>query len=109
MSEENLNVVVDEEYVDAVAEYLCHCSEKTQEQLEQLLEILEKICTEGIMQGNVAEILRSYKSLASELKGYIVEYGKNGSQIVLDYKERMQYVSKEIYKGLTVTDLIMFM
>lgn len=91
-----MDVIIEDEYIEQMGEYLSKEAEDIEEKIIQYIAILNGICTKGITKGETAKALAEFKEQAEVLKG-IAEYGHTARRYCINYISRVDEADGDLY------------
>lgn len=92
-----MNLKVDDEYCNEVADYYRKYGEKINNCVNEYVIILKEIKKEAIKKGNVADALESYISYSKKMNGKFLRLAKDAQKYTKKYVEKIDDADQYLF------------
>lgn len=90
-------LILDDEYVKAAAQYLRSISAAAQERVDNICFRLREVECSGITSGATHDALVEYEKRAKALKGKITEFGSECASLANGFLKEIDELDQELY------------
>lgn len=94
---DNMNLVVDDNYINDVKTYIISAATDANDKLELLIKTVNRASSEGCVDGKTAEMLKLYSERVSQLSGLILKYGKECVSLADQFYEKIDKIDENLY------------
>lgn len=93
----NYNLVVEDEYLIEMSNFFKKTSQMAEGEIQTLLQAVEHATQRGLIKGKSADALEEFLGQIKLLSGSMLEYGKECSQLIDDFRKQIDEIDMWIY------------